>query len=212
MHHSRTTSVNFLAAALSLSLGLGLAACGSSDDTKDDDTKASKKDDAKDEAKDDAKDTKGAKDDAKDAKDEAKPKDESGGGPSVALKDLVVVDQGGLKAVYDPDASVWRWESDDYFSSIVVRALSEKVDNMDDLKAEAPMMMALGTAIEKVNKEEKGTNGWYAIVESDGTPTFIYIMKLGGLQFTCSASLKTGMGKAHTEAEVKKACESIKTK
>ena len=202
MHRSGIRAKTFLAAALSLSLGLAAGACGSSESKDEDDKAKTDKDEAKDVAKDEA------KDEAKDV-----PKDETGGGgASVDLKDLVVTDQAPFKAVYDPDAKVWRWENDDYMTSIVVRALSEKVENMDDLKKEAPMMMALGSAIDKVVKEGKGDNGWWSIVESGGSPTFVYIMKLGGLTFTCSASLKSDMGKAHTEDATKKACESIKTK
>ncbi len=128
-------------------------------------------------------------------------------------KDMMNLDlkkQGAWKPAWDPEAKVAKWENDKYMSSIVIRVVSDKLDSIDDLKAAAPMMMQLGQAITKVTEGPKTTKqGWWAIVEGDGTQDLIYVQKHGGKQLVCSASVKKGN---IPKADAMKACESIKSK
>lgn len=128
-------------------------------------------------------------------------------------KDMMNLDlkkQGAWKPAWDPEAKVAKWENDKYMSSIVIRVVSDKLDSIDDLKAAAPMMMQLGQAITKVTEGPKTTKqGWWAVVEGDGTQDLIYVQKHGGKQLVCSASVKKGNV---PKADAIKACESIKSK
>jgi hypothetical protein len=128
-------------------------------------------------------------------------------------KDMMNLDlkkQGAWKPVWDPEAKVAKWENDKYMSSIVIRVVSDKLDSIDDLKAAAPMMMQLGQAVTKVTEGPKTTKqGWWAVVEGDGTQDLIYVQKHGGKQLVCSASVKKGN---IPKADAIKACESIKAK
>ena len=128
-------------------------------------------------------------------------------------KDMMGLDlkkQGAWKPAWDPDAKVAKWENDKYMSSIVIRTVSDKLDTIDDLKAAAPMMMQLGQAVTKVTEGPKTTKqGWWAIVEGDGTQDLIYVQKHGSKQLVCSASVKKGNV---PKADAMKACESIKVK
>jgi len=125
---------------------------------------------------------------------------------------------GAWKPVWDPDAKVAKWENEDYMTGIVIRVVKDKLDSIDDLKEEAPMMMQLGTAITKVVEEGKTPKGWWAIVEMDeGKSTnMVYIQKFTDSQIVCSGNLTpkkdiSSPGGIKKE-EVLTACESIKPK
>jgi hypothetical protein len=131
---------------------------------------------------------------------------------------LALAPMGNWKPTWDADAKVAKWENDDYMTGIVIRIVNDKLDSIDDLKAAAPMMMQLGTAITKVVEEAKTPKGWYAIVEDDEgkTTEMVYIQKFGSKQLVCSGNLTkrkdpTSAG-GIKKAEVIKACESIKVK
>jgi hypothetical protein len=118
--------------------------------------------------------------------------------------------QGAWSPTWDADAKVAKWENDKYMTSIVIRAVSDKLDTIDDLKAAAPMMMQLGQDIKKVAEGPKTTKqGWWAVVDGDGTSDLIYVQKHGSKQLVCSASVKKGN---IPKADAMKACESIKVK
>jgi hypothetical protein len=120
---------------------------------------------------------------------------------------------GAWKPAWDPDAKVAKWENEDYMFSIVIRVVTDKLDTVDELKAAAPMMMQLGTAIDKVVEEQKTDKGWYAVVESGGQTEIVYMQKYGASQIVCSANLtKQDLGSTIDKADALKACESIKIK
>ena len=137
-------------------------------------------------------------------------------------KDMLGLDlapMGAWKPEWDVDAKVAKWSNEEYMTGIVIRIVKDKLDSIDDLKSEAPMMMQLGTAITKVVEEKTTPMGWYAIVESDEgkNTTMVYIQKYeGDTQLVCSGNLTprkdpTSVG-GITKDEVLKACESIKVK
>jgi len=131
---------------------------------------------------------------------------------------LELAPMGDWKPEWDPDAKVAKWSHDEYMTGIVIRIVKDKLDNVEDLKSEAPMMMQLGTAITKVIEEGKGKLGWWAIVESDEgkNTTMIYVQKYTDAQIVCSGNLTprkdpTSAG-GITKDEVMTACESVKVK
>lgn len=137
-------------------------------------------------------------------------------------KDMLGLDlapMGNWKPEWDVDAKVAKWSNEEYMTGIVIRIVKDKLDNVEDLKSEAPMMMQLGTAITKIVEEKTTPMGWYAIVESDEgkNTTMVYIQKYeGDTQLVCSGNLTprkdpTSAG-GITKDEVLKACESIKVK
>ncbi len=137
-------------------------------------------------------------------------------------KDMLGLDLapiGNWKPEWDVDAKVAKWSNEEYMTGIVIRIVKDKLDTIDDLKSEAPMMMQLGTAVTKVVEQQATPMGWYAIVESDEgkNTTMVYIQKYeGGTQIVCSGNLTprkdpTSAG-GITKEEVTKACESIKVK
>ena len=121
---------------------------------------------------------------------------------------------GAWKPTWDADAKVAKWENEEYMSSIVNRVVTDKLDSVDDLKAAAPMMMQLGSAITKVDEEKKTDKGWYAVVtREEKTSDLVYVRKFGDSTVVCSANMAKGdMGKAITKAEAIKACESLELK
>ncbi|MBA3396516.1 MAG: hypothetical protein H0T89_28050 [Deltaproteobacteria bacterium] len=137
-------------------------------------------------------------------------------------KDMLGLDlapMGAWKPVWDPDAKVAKWENEGYMTGIVIRIVKDKLDNMEDLKSAAPMMMQLGTAVSKVVEEQKTPKGWWAIVETDeGKSThMVYIQKYeGDAQLVCSGNLTKRVDATSaggiTKEEVIQACESIKIK
>jgi hypothetical protein len=212
-----------------LGLSLGTVAC---DDKKaETDKKAEKKDDKKGaDAK--KKDDKAAPADAKggDAKEPAPAADDSkvappsepppaAAGPEPSndkeFLGLELPPMGKWKPVWDADAKVAKWEDPEIFSGIIIRVVSDKLESMDDLKAAAPMMMQIGTAISKVDKDvTKTDHGWWSVVsyDEDKLQTLIYVRKFGNVTTVCSASLKSSMGDPIKEADAMKACESYKVK
>ena len=54
--------------------------------------------------------------------------------------------------------------------------------------------------------------GWYTVVDSEDSSTFIYVQKHGSKQLVCSAAVKSSMGPAIGKDVALKACESIKVK
>lgn len=125
---------------------------------------------------------------------------------------LELPDMGGFKGKWDADAKVAKWENEDYEFSIVNRIVKDKLDDIEDLKAAAPMMMQLGTAITKVVEEKKTAKGWYAVVESESGVDLVY-MRTFGVTVVCSGSLKKAtLGKSLTKKEILDACESLKLK
>lgn len=125
---------------------------------------------------------------------------------------LDLPDMGGFKGKWDADAKVAKWENEDYEFSIVNRIVKDKLDDIEDLKAAAPMMMQLGTAITKVVEEKKTAKGWYAVVESESGVDLVYVRTFG-VTVVCSGSLKKAtLGKSLTKKEILDACESLKLK
>jgi hypothetical protein len=97
-------------------------------------------------------------------------------------------------------------------SSIVIRVVSDKLENIEDLKSAAPMMMQLGSAITKVDEEKKTDKGWYAIVEREKVVEMVYVRQLGAT-VVCSGNLtKEDLGKQLTKDDVIKACEAFSVK
>jgi hypothetical protein len=121
---------------------------------------------------------------------------------------------GDWKPTWDADAKTAKWENEAYMKSIIVRIASEKLDNIEDLKKEAPMMGQIGTAITTVKEEGKGANGWWAIVESDEGKglDLIYVQKYGSKTVVCSAGLSGSMGDPIKKEVALKACDSLKLK
>lgn len=141
----------------------------------------------------------------------------AGGAEPSDTKEMMGLDLkpiGAWKPVWDAETKVAKWENEDYFSGIVIRMVKEKLDTIEDLKKEAPMMMQLGQAVTKVAEPLKKTDkGWYAIVDGEDSSTFIYVQKYGSKQLVCSASVKkSDMGPSITKDDALKACESIKVK
>jgi len=119
--------------------------------------------------------------------------------------------QGEWKPEWDPDAKVAKWAHEDHFSGIVIRVVSDKLTSMDELKAAAPMMMQIGTAISSVTKDvEKTDNGWFAVVgyDEDKGSAYINVREINGVTVVCSAGLKSSMGDPIPEDVAHKACES----
>lgn len=122
---------------------------------------------------------------------------------------------GAWKPVWDADAKVAKWENEEFLSGIVIRVVSDKLESMDDLKAAAPMMMQVGTAISAVDKDVTKTDlGWWSVVSYDEgkAQVLIYVRKFGNVTTVCSAGLKASLGDGIKEADAMKACESYKVK
>lgn len=135
------------------------------------------------------------------------------------MLNLELAPMGNWKPEWDADAKVAKWSHDEYMTGIVIRIVKDKLDNADDLKNEAPMMMQLGSAITKIVEEKTTPMGWYAIVERDDgkNTTMVYIQKYeGGTQIVCSGNLTPRVDATSaggiTKEEVITACESIKAK
>ena len=106
------------------------------------------------------------------------------------------------------------WENDEFMTGIVIRIVSDKLDSVDDLKAAAPMMMQLGTAITEVVENKTTPKGWYAVVkDNDGKSTeLVYIQKYGATQIVCSSVINSSMGPGPKKEDILKDCDSIKVK
>ncbi len=216
-------------------LGLCSVAC---DDKKAETDKKSetKKADAKDAKKADAKvaakaDAGAAKADAKadDAKapvavdpETAKPADAPPAAPAgpepsndKEFLGLELAAMGAWKPVWDADAKVAKWENEEMLTGIVIRVVTDKLESMDDLKAAAPMMMQVGTAISNVDEDVKKTElGWWTVVSYDEGKgqVLLYVRKFGNVTTVCSANLKASMGDGIKKDDAMKACESYKVK
>lgn len=128
---------------------------------------------------------------------------------------LELAPMGPWKPVWDPDAKVAKWENEEFMSGIVIRVVSDKLESMDDLKAAAPMMMQIGTAISKVDEDVKKTDlGWWSVVSYDDGKgqVLIYVRKFGNVTTVCSAGLKASLGDGIKKDDAMKACESYKVK
>ena len=125
-----------------------------------------------------------------------------------AMLGLDLSPMGDWKPTWDADAKVAKWENEAFMSSVVIRVVKDKLDNVKDLKAAAPMMMQLGSAMDK---EEKTKLGWYAIVKGESSHDLIYVFKYK-TALVCSASLKADMGEGIKLEDALKLCESIKVK
>jgi len=120
---------------------------------------------------------------------------------------------GKWKPTWDADAKVAKWENPKFLTGIVIRIVDDKLDDVADLKQAAPMMMQLGSAIEKIDEEKKTAKGWYAVVQRDKQTEMVYIQKHGGKTLVCSANLTKGsLTGGIAKADAMKACESIKVK
>lgn len=209
-----------------LGLSLGTVACDDKKaetdkkaEIKKDDKKGAdaKKDDKKTAAAGDAKQPAAGPDDSKAVAPTEPPPVASGPEPSndKEFLGLELAPMGKWKPVWDADAKVAKWENEEIMSGIVIRVVSDKLESMDDLKAAAPMMMQVGTAISKVDKDVTKTDlGWWSVVsyDEDKLQTLIYVRKFGNVTTVCSASLKSSMGDPIKEADAMKACESYKVK
>ena len=123
--------------------------------------------------------------------------------------------EGDWKPEWDPDAKVAKWSHEDRFSGIVIRVVSDKLTNMDELKAAAPMMMQIGTAISSVTKDvQKTDNGWWTVVkyDDDSSEVYLNVRDINGVTVVCSAGLTSSMGDPISEETAHKACESYKLK
>jgi hypothetical protein len=119
----------------------------------------------------------------------------------------------GWKPVYDKEIKVAKWDNGDYMVAIVLRLVSDKLDSVDDLKAAAPMMMQLGTAIDAVEKNEKTAHGWYAVVKRGKSTDMIYVRKFGKKTLVCSANVAPqDLGETLKLETAIKLAESIKVK
>ncbi len=137
-------------------------------------------------------------------------------GPSASKdKEMLGLDlkpMGEWKPTWDADAKVAKWENEKYMTGIVNRIVDDKLDNIDDLKAAAPMMMQLGSAITNVVEEKKTDKGWYAVVEREKESDLVYVRKFGAT-VVCQASLtKADLGETIKKDEAIAACESIELK
>ena len=186
--------------ALTSLFALGTIACDKKDDAKKDDVK---KDDAK-------------KDDVK-AEEPPEPPKPTGPQPSNDKEflglDLQPVD--GWTPEWDADAKVAKWSNEEFFSGIVIRVVGDKLTSMDELKAAAPMMMQVGTAISSVTKDvQKTDQGWWTVVKYDDDKGEVYlnIAEVNGVTVVCSANLGSSMGDPISEELAHKACSSYKLK
>ncbi|MBI2570401.1 MAG: hypothetical protein HYV63_25660 [Candidatus Schekmanbacteria bacterium] len=119
----------------------------------------------------------------------------------------------GWTPAWDADAKVAKWQKEGYMPSVVVRLVKDKLDSIDDLKAAAPMMMQLGTAIDEVVSEAKTAGGWKAVVKRGKETDLVYVRKFGQATVVCSAKLsKQTLGETVTEDEATKLCESLAPK
>lgn len=208
---------------LLLTTTIALALCSGCDNADQKDAKKTAKAEGK-KAADKTKDAKAdAKTDAKtdvkaDAK-EDKPA-EPAAGPNDPSNDkeflgLNLPPMGDWKPAWDPDAKVAKWEHDDHMSGIIIRVVTDKLDSMDDLKAAAPMMMQVGTAISNVDEDVTKTDkGWWTVVSYDEgkLQAFLYVRKFGASTVVCSADLKSSMGEGIKKDDAMKACESFDLK
>jgi hypothetical protein len=198
--------------ALTALFALATVACDKKDDAKKDDVKADdvKADDVK------ADDVKADDVKADDAVPEQPPAP-TGPQPSNDKEflglDLQPVD--GWTPEWDADAKVAKWVNEEIFYGIVIRVVSDKLTSMDELKAAAPMMMQVGTAISSVTKDvQKTEQGWWTVVKYDDDKGEVYlnIAEINGTTVVCSANLGSGMGDPITEELAHKACSSYKLK
>jgi len=196
-----TTIKTITTLALVCVFSLGTVACDKKDEAKADDKKA---DDKK-------------ADDAKPEVAPAEPAAPTGPQPSND-KEFLGLDlqpQGDWTPEWDEDAKVAKWTNDKVFYGIVIRVVSDKLTSMDELKAAAPMMMQVGTAISSVTKDvEKTDNGWFTVVkyDDDNAEVYLNIREINGATVVCSANLSAKMGDAITEELAHKACESYTLK
>jgi len=119
---------------------------------------------------------------------------------------------GKWKPTWDADAKVAKWENPKFLTGIVIRIVDDKLENVDDLKKAAPMMMQLGSALEKIDEEKKTPKGWYAVVERDKQTEMVYIQKHGSKTLVCSANLTKSLVGGIPKKDALKACETIKVK
>jgi hypothetical protein len=203
-------SLKHVALALVAS-GLAFAAvgCGKKEESGSTAQKADKKDE-----KADKKEEKAEKKEEKAEKKEEKKDEKVDVADDKEFFGLELKPMGSWKPKWDADAKVAKWEDEDFEYSIVNRIVKEKLETIDDLKTEGPMMMQLGSAITKVTEEKKTDKGWYAVVVREaGTSDLIYVRKLGGAQVVCSANLKKAdLGKTISKEDALKACESLVVK
>ncbi len=119
---------------------------------------------------------------------------------------------GDWKPVWDADAHVAKWENEEDMTSIVLRVVTDKLETIDDLKAAAPMMNQVGTAISSVDEDlTKTDKGWWTLVGyNDGkSQTFLYVRKFGASTVVCSARTKSSFGDGVKKDDAMKACESF---
>lgn len=203
--------------ALCTTFAFGTLGCDKKEEKKEDKKAESKKADAKADAK--AADVKAA--DAKEAVDEAPPPEEAvaptGPQPSndKEFLGLELEPQGDWKPEWDADAKVAKWVHDDFMSGIIIRVVSDSLTNMDELKAAAPMMMQVGTAISSVTTDKQDTErGWSTVVKYDDDKGEVYldIAVINGVTVVCSANLDSSMGEAIKLETAQKACSSYRLK
>lgn len=189
--------------ALSITFAFGTFGCDKKEDKKAD----AKKDDA-------------TKDDATKAVEATPPPKEEPPAPTGPQpsndKEFLGLDlqpQGDWKPEWDADAKVAKWVHDDFMSGIIIRVVGDKLTNMDELKAAAPMMMQVGTAISSVTTDKQDTErGWSTVVKYDDDKGEVYldIAVINGVTVVCSANLGSSMGEAIKLETAQKACGSYK--
>jgi hypothetical protein len=190
------------ALTLSSVFALGTLACDKKDDKKADDKADDKKADDK---------------KADEVKPQEAPAEPTGPRPSndQEFLGLDLQPQGDWKPEWDADAHVAKWTHDDHFSGIVIRVVSDKLTNMDDLRAAAPMMMQVGTALSSVTKDKQDTDkGWWTVVkyDDDNAEVYLNIREINGVTVVCSASMSSKMGDPIPEETAHQACESYTLK
>ncbi|KIG17705.1 hypothetical protein DB30_02980 [Enhygromyxa salina] len=206
--------------ALTSVFALGTIACDKKDDAKKDDAKKT------DATKDDAKKTEDVKAEEP-APEEAQPEEaqpeEAAAAPTGPQpsndKEFLGLDLQPIDDTWQPewdaDAKVAKWSNDDFFFGIVIRVVDDKLTNMDELEAAAPMMMQVGTAISSVTKDVQTTEqGWWTVVKYDDDKGEVYlnIADVNGVTVVCSANLGSSMGDAIPEELAHRACSSYKVK
>ena len=144
----------------------------------------------------------------------------AGGGGLSESKPMLGLDlkpMGPWTPTWDAESKVAKWENKDIFFAIKVKIHNRsKIDSIEDLKREGPMMSEIGSAITKVLSGPKTTpKGWHALVEhNEGkSQVFVYFQKIGDKTLLCSTTVKTDAGVDGVPLETAlAACESIKLK
>lgn len=129
-----------------------------------------------------------------------------------AMLGLNLTEVAGWRPVWDADAKAARWEHDAYMSAIVVRRVSEKLGDIEELKRAAPWLRQLGSAITRVIEVQQADLGWYAVVQREKERDFVYVQKHGSQTVLCTARLTKSQIRTISKEIALKVCDSIRAK